>query len=92
MEIVFYILVGYMVLISLVGFVVMLVDKLKAQKNEWRISESKLLTIALLGGGAGIWIGMYTFNHKTRKCKFTMLVPLITVMEVFLLVLLYGCM
>ena len=52
------------------------VDKRKAKKGEWRISEKTLLLIALLFGGAGAYLGMLAFRHKTKHTAFTVLVPL----------------
>ena len=42
----------------------------KAEKGKWRISESTLFTLVLLGGGIGGIAGMYLFRHKTKKIKF----------------------
>ena len=61
----------YILLINLIGFFAMLIDKKKAQKGKWRIPEKTLLIITLLGGGVGTILGMYMFRHKTKKLKFT---------------------
>lgn len=61
----------YILIINLVGFMAMGIDKLKAKKDWWRIPEGSLLMIAILGGGIGSIIGMYIFRHKTKKLKFT---------------------
>jgi uncharacterized membrane protein YsdA (DUF1294 family) len=50
-------------------------DKLKAKKEKWRISEQSLL-IASLVGPIGAWLGMQNFRHKTRKPIFKFLIPL----------------
>ena len=55
----------------------MLADKRKAQKKLWRIPESTLLTLAILGGSPGVLLGMRLFRHKTRKPLFTVTVPLL---------------
>ena len=70
----------------LFGFLAMLIDKRKAQKNKWRISEKALITICMLGGGIGTISGMYTFRHKTRKLKFTIGMPTILIAEILLLI------
>lgn len=51
-------------------------DKYKAAHGKWRISERALLLCALLMGAGGGAAGMLIFRHKTRKIKFTLLVPL----------------
>lgn len=65
----------------------MLVDKIKAKKNLWRIRESTLILSAVLGGSLGALAGMYTFRHKTRHLKFTIGVPLILGVQIVLAVL-----
>lgn len=54
-------------------------DKQRAMAEEWRISEKTLLLCAFFMGGAGAWMGMLTFRHKTRQLKFRILVPLAVV-------------
>ncbi|MBU5675453.1 DUF1294 domain-containing protein [Alkaliphilus sp. MSJ-5] len=66
----------YILLISLVGFVLMGIDKYKASKEKWRIQEFTLMTISFIGGAAGIMIGMIIFKHKINKKKFSIGVPL----------------
>lgn len=74
-------LLVYLLLINAVGFVFMLVDKRRAQKNLWRISESTLLTMAILGGSIGSFAGMRLFHHKTRKPKFSIGIPVIIILQ-----------
>ncbi|MDF2907895.1 MAG: putative rane protein [Herbinix sp.] len=83
MELVNYLVYGYFGLLSLLGFVIMGVDKQKAREKAWRIPERTLLLIAFLGGGLGSLIGMYTFRHKTKHTKFILLVPLATAISLF---------
>lgn len=78
----------YLVLINALGLALMLADKLKAIKGAWRIRESTLLGIALLGGSIGVWAGIYGFRHKTRHKKFTIGVPVILCLHILLFVLL----
>lgn len=72
----------YLLIINAVGFLLMLVDKLKAKKNLWRIPEATLMTIAALGGSIGSLIGMYTVRHKTKHLKFTLGIPLILAVQI----------
>lgn len=72
----------YLLIINAVSFLLMLVDKRKAQKKLWRIPESTLLLSAAIGGSVGSLTGMYTFRHKTRHLKFTLGVPAILIVQI----------
>ncbi len=76
---------GYLLIINAVGFLIMLADKTKARKKQWRIPESTLILTAAVGGSIGVLCGMYAFRHKTRHLKFTLGVPLILAIQVLLL-------
>jgi len=52
------------------------IDKRKASKQKWRISEAVLIFAAILLGGFGATMGMIVFNHKTSKAKFRIFVPI----------------
>lgn len=79
----------YLLLINAAAFVLMLVDKVKAKKNRWRISERTLMLSAALGGSVGALLGMYTFRHKTKHIKFTLGVPSILIAQLALAVWLF---
>lgn len=81
------ILSAYCILINLVGFAMMGIDKYKAKKRAFRIPEATLFSIALIGGSIGSIIGMYTFHHKTRHHKFTIGMPVILVIQLLLIFL-----
>ena len=82
------VLTAYLVLVNAVALALMLVDKQKARRGVWRISERSLIGIALIGGSIGAIIGMYLFRHKTRHLKFSLGLPLILAVQiVFLLYL-----
>ena len=76
----------YFVCINIIGFLAMWIDKRKAQKRAWRISEQALFYITLLGGGIGTITGMYMFRHKTKKLRFTIGLPVILISEIILVV------
>ena len=76
----------YLLVINIVGFLYMGIDKWKAKRNAWRIPEDTLFAITALGGGIGTIAGMYTFRHKTKKTKFTFGLPAILILEIILLV------
>lgn len=71
----------YLILINALGLFIMLVDKQKAIAKAWRIPETTLLSVAVIGGSIGVLTGMYIFRHKTRKWKFSIGVPLILAMQ-----------
>ena len=71
----------YLITINIVAFMMYGIDKEKAKRGAWRIPESTLIGVALLGGSFGAWAGMKTFHHKTRKKKFSVGIPLILVLE-----------
>jgi len=62
----FNIFVLYLIVLNLVGFFIMSVDKKRAIKNQWRISEKALIGISIIGGSIGMLAGMNTFRHKTK--------------------------
>lgn len=74
-------LIVYVVSVNVVAFVVYGVDKYKAQKAKWRIRESTLLLLAVIGGSAGAWLGMKIWRHKTRHAKFRYGVPAIFLIQ-----------
>lgn len=76
----------YIVLINIVGFGMMALDKFKAQKGYWRTPEKSIFTVTLLGGGFGTIAGMYAFRHKTKKLKFTIGLPTILISEIALII------
>ena len=61
---------AYLLLVSFVTFVMYGVDKRRAKRGQWRISEKALLTMGFIGGAAGALCGMKLFRHKTRHWYF----------------------
>ena len=74
----------YFVVINIIGFFIMFIDKQKAKKGAWRIPEKTIFIITALGGGIGTIAGMYTFRHKTQKLQFVVGLPFITILEIIL--------
>ena len=66
----------YLIVINIISFLSMGIDKFLAIISKTRICENTLLFQALIGGGLGTLIGMFLFRHKIRKMKFQILVPL----------------
>lgn len=75
-------IVIYLLIINIVGFLAMEIDKRRAKLMEWRIPEKTLFLITLFGGGIGTISGMYTFRHKTKKTYFTIGLPAILIIEI----------
>lgn len=71
----------YLLVINLIAFLAMYIDKKRAKWGRWRIKESTLFTLVLLGGGIGGIAGMYTFRHKTKKPMFKIGFPAILIIE-----------
>ena len=86
MSIFIYIFLAYVLIINLLGFTSMGVDKYKARKHLWRIPEKVLFTIAILGGSIGSSLGMYTFRHKTKHKSFVIGIPTIIVIHFILII------
>ncbi len=81
----------YLILINALGFALMLLDKRRAVKNLWRISERTLLLISLLGGCLGTLMGMRLARHKTRKPAFSIGIPVIFALWVIFGIFLLIC-
>ncbi len=60
----------YLIIINIITFITFGVDKRKAKKNKWRVSEQVLIILMLVGGLFGGYFGMEKFHHKTQKFKF----------------------
>jgi len=74
----------YLLVVNLLGFFMMGIDKKKAQKDKWRIPERSLFIITLLCGGIGTNLGMHIFHHKTKKWYFKFGFPSILILEIAL--------
>lgn len=84
-QIMYAIAVGYVLCLSVVGFAAMGLDKRRAVKGKWRISEKSLLLIAFLGGGIGSYLGMRHYRHKTKHLSFRLLLPILAFADLLLL-------
>ncbi len=83
------ILFGYLLVLNLIGFLLMGIDKHKAIHHKWRISEKTLFLTAAFGGSIGSIIGMQTFRHKTKHLSFQLGMPAILIGQLLLIILLY---
>ncbi len=85
MDIIDLLLLIYYVSINIFLFSLMGIDKYKAIKQKWRISEEQLLTLCFLGGFLGLGLGMKIFRHKIRKSKFHIVLAFSTIIHIFLI-------
>lgn len=79
------ILWGYILIMSIVAFSVCGVDKFAAQHQNRRVPEKVLFLLAAAGGSLGLYLGMFTFRHKTKHWYFVVGVPLIILVQAALL-------
>ena len=73
-------------IMSLAALVAFALDKYKAKNQKWRIPEASLIALSTLGGAFGAFLGMILFRHKTKKLKFIITVPLLSVVWIILTV------
>lgn len=83
------ILISYVVMMNLVSFALMGIDKYKAKKKAWRIPEATLFLFAVFGGSLGSTLGMFAFHHKTRHWYFLYGMPLILILQLICLYVLW---
>ena len=83
------IILYYIVVVNIATFLLYGIDKYKAKKGKWRISEATLLTMAAIGGSIGAWAGMRLWHHKTMHKKFKYGIPLIIIMQIALVAYLH---
>ena len=72
----------YLLAINVFAFFLYGIDKRKAKRSKWRIPEMTLLSIAVIGGSVGAWIGMKVWHHKTMHKKFKYGIPLILFVQI----------
>ena len=72
----------YLAVINVVTFFMYGIDKWKAKRSKWRISEATLLWMAVIGGSTGAWMGIKIWHHKTMHKKFKYGVPAIIILQI----------
>ena len=83
------IILGYLLAVNITSFFLYGIDKYKAKKGRWRISEATLLLMAVIGGSIGAWVGMRIWHHKTMHKKFKYGIPVIIIMQIALVAYLH---
>lgn len=79
-------LLYYLAVVNTITFIVYGIDKLKAKKRKWRIPESTLLLLAIIGGSVGAWCGVKVWHHKTLHKKFIYGIPLIVIIQISIII------
>ena len=69
-----------------IAFAVCGLDKWKAKKGRWRVPEKVLFLLSILGGSVGMYLGMFTFRHKTKHWYFVIGIPAIILVQAALLI------
>lgn len=82
-------LVSIWIILNIVTYAIYGLDKYKAKRGRWRISERKLLLLAFLGGAVGAYAGMKIFRHKTLHPQFRYGIPVCIALQGLLLCYLY---
>ena len=76
----------YLAAINIVAFFLYGIDKWKARHDKWRITEARLIWIAVFGGSIGALLGMKLWHHKTQHAKFKYGLPAILILQIAALV------
>lgn len=81
-----HIILIYLAVMNVVTFFMYGVDKWKAKRSKWRVSEAVLILMAVLGGSVGAWLGMKAWHHKTQHKKFRYGLPFILVAQIAIVI------
>lgn len=79
------ILFVYILVMSIVAFCVCGADKFAAQRQKSRVPEKVLFLLSALGGSVGMYLGMFTFRHKTKHWYFVVGIPAIILVQAALI-------
>lgn len=77
-------LIFYFVIINVISFITMYVDKKRAEAHKWRIPEARMFVLAAIFGSLGVFGGMRVFRHKTKHMKFVLGIPFILVAQIII--------
>jgi uncharacterized membrane protein YsdA (DUF1294 family) len=93
MNLVWELTLGWLVIFGFLGFILMGIDKARAQGGSWRIPERTFYRLAVAGGAFGILAGSSVFHHKTLKVSFIiaiLLIAMVWAVALFGLLELFG--
>ena len=80
------VLLVYIIVISVISFILPIVDKQKAKKGKWRIKERTLFLFSALGGSLAMYLSMVFFRHKTKHKSFMIGIPVIFFIQIAIVV------
>lgn len=80
----------YLIVINIITFITIIIDKRKARKKNYRISENILIFLSIIGGSLGIILAMTVFRHKTKKKKFYIGVPIIYLLNQIIILIIFN--
>ena len=80
----------YLIVINLIGFFIMWLDKRRAKNHGWRIPEKTLFLISFFGGSVGGFLSMLIFRHKIRKPMFYFVFGISLVLHICVVIFLTG--
>ena len=75
----------FLVVMNVLAFLLMGIDKARAKRGAWRIPEKTLFLVAALFGALGGTLGMNYFRHKTKHWQFKYGFPALLVVQIVLL-------
>ncbi len=81
--------VVYIIVINIIGYAMMGIDKSRAVRGKWRIPEKSLFLVAIIGGSVGTNLGMKHFRHKTKHKSFVYGMPAILMFQVMMTVMMF---
>jgi uncharacterized membrane protein YsdA (DUF1294 family) len=79
------VVMAVLIVMNLVSFALMGIDKRRAQRGAWRISEKALFLTTACFGGLGGFLGMKVFHHKTKHWYFRVFFPVLLVVQIVIL-------
>lgn len=82
--------ISYLLIINLITFLLMGIDKMRSQTDKWRIRETTFIITGFLGGAVGILLGMVFYHHKLNKKKFYLGIPLTYIINRIVSSLIYN--
>ncbi len=76
------IIIPTLVILNILGFALVSLDKYKAKNKLWRIPERSFFLLSILGGSVGVYIGLFICRHKTRTWYFMSVIPIIILAQI----------
>ncbi|MCD4705028.1 DUF1294 domain-containing protein [bacterium] len=81
------IIIAIIVLINIISFILMILDKRRSILKNYRIKESHLFFLAICFGSVGVFLAMHIIRHKNRKWYFNFGIPLLIIQQ---MIIIYG--